>query len=149
MTGAASAPNAQGSEARVIACYWGRTPLPLSIKLLFIRAEWDAEVGESAPFPPLLAEGGEEACSTINLASVADAQHADDDSAVLNIADDAPVPHPVFPVSAQLRTRQGFAKFARIVQNDDPLAQKSNQALLYRPVQPLQIAQRLGSNPIS
>ncbi|MEZ5615382.1 MAG: hypothetical protein R3E35_09215 [Rhodocyclaceae bacterium] len=50
--------------------------------------------------------------SAINLSPVADAQNADDDAAILDVADDAPVADAVFPVVAQLRTGKRFADLA-------------------------------------
>ena len=45
----------------------------------------------------------------IDLPPIADAQYADDDAAILNVANDAPIADTVLPVIAQLRTGQRFA----------------------------------------
>ena len=71
--------------------------------------------------------------STIDVAAIADAQHAHHKAFVLNIADDAPIADAIFPVIAERRARERFANLAWILQRCDALFEKANQALLYVP----------------
>ena len=61
---------------------------------------------------------------SINLPPIADAQDADDDATILNVADDAPIADAVFPVTTQLRSGECLPNITGIVQCGHTLLQK-------------------------
>ncbi len=76
---------------------------------------------------------------SINLAPIADSQHTDNDTTILNVANDAPVANAVFPVAAQLRSGECFPNIAGIFQWGDTLFQEPKQPPLDLAIQTFQV----------
>src|SRR5690349_16759234 len=69
--------------------------------------------------------------------------HQNDQPGVLNLTDDAIVPHTVFPQLAEFRTMERLADAARIRRLRHPLREKASYALSDRAVEILQIPRSL------
>ena len=62
--------------------------------------------------------------SAIDFSPISDFDDEDFGHVVLDTADDAVLPHPVFPERRKPRTFQGFSDTARIIQMRNPFEQK-------------------------
>lgn len=71
---------------------------------------------------------------------MASVQSQDDQCAVLNIGDDAPVPYAVPPQMTKAAPLQGLSKFPRVIRAVDSIGKKCHDPAGYLRVEPFQVA---------
>lgn len=108
---------------------------------LDMRQEWQVA---QAPVDPASGSDGRcrglEPSRFVDVAPMASVESQNDQRAVPNIGDDAPVPDPVPPQTTQAAPLHGLSKFSRVVRAVDSIGKKCHNPAGYLGVELFQVA---------